>query len=161
MPRDKRGRTAFVLGKKTEYFHNMAFKTDAWPRLATEANVELIGHVTTKWGNYETPSIIHDRGAVSPREFSQSVAESAVMIGTGMPGASPSPYVALCQGELGSRGQCWRDLHVRRPFDYQERHSSIRIESERRLLRIGTRAIGKNGSSINRVPSAFTDHREA
>ncbi|KAJ7633212.1 hypothetical protein FB45DRAFT_832693 [Roridomyces roridus] len=89
----------FILGKNMAYFNddNHAWKADFYDTATKELGVEFLagaqGDVVDGF-----PKSVQNVGPMPQDKFFQTIAESAILIGVGMPWTSPTPYDALCLG---------------------------------------------------------------
>lgn len=90
---------AYVHAKDITYFsaEHHAWKADFYDAAAAETGAHfLVGAFGTAPSDF--PKSVENVGLLPLKWFYQSLAESSVLVGVGLPGTSPTPYDALCLG---------------------------------------------------------------
>ncbi|KAF8344118.1 uncharacterized protein EI90DRAFT_46056 [Cantharellus anzutake] len=99
-------RTAFIMSKYMRFFSpgkDTAWEVDDFDYAAEETGIRYISGAKADPANdppgpMAIPKNLENLGYLNQQEFLQTLAQSTILIGVGMPKTSPTPYEALCLG---------------------------------------------------------------
>lgn len=98
IPNEQKLQRIFVLSKYTEYYYQWpAPPAHSWKRIRKDLGVDVVAssYDQNKEHHHELPAGIDLLRKLKPPDFAREVGLSRVMLSTGLPTLSPSPYDAL------------------------------------------------------------------
>ncbi|KAJ7135138.1 hypothetical protein C8R46DRAFT_1325962, partial [Mycena filopes] len=100
IPHERRPQQGYVLAKEAGYFNHKdhAFAADFFEAAASASGTRFLAGVRESVLPEYFPRNITNVGFSSAARFYQTLANSRVLIGIGVPVTSPTPYEALCLG---------------------------------------------------------------
>ncbi|KAJ7758379.1 hypothetical protein B0H16DRAFT_1535994 [Mycena metata] len=100
IPHQHRPRHGYILAKEAGYFthKNHAFSPDVFEAASAAAEIQLFAGVRESVLPDYFPSNITNVGFLSSAKLYETLANSRVLVGIGIPTTSPTPYEALCLG---------------------------------------------------------------